>query len=371
MKINFLLPSPGRYPIGGFKIVYQYANQLVNMDYEVYLTYILYFSDDNSPKIERNLLRMLLHYLAKKYTNKYNYTNIKWFTLDKKIKTFYKLPYFINTTIPNADIIIFITYDIANMCNELPDNRGIKTWLIFEFERYARTNNAMKKAYCKIFNNSNILNIATSTSVKSMLEDCGAQESLYLPNFIDFKEFNLDININDKKRNYIGFPSRNESYKGTSDAIKALKLVKKEFPNIKIWSFGIEKPSYFPGWIEFYENPTNKKLRELYNLTKIFVVSSYYEGWGLPGSEAMACGATLVSTRNGGVDSYATDNKTALLSDIKDPKSLANNIIKLLKDDKLRLKLAKEGNKNIKKFNIENSASKLDKYLKNITHLNK
>ena len=188
----------------------------------------------------------------------------------------------------------------------------------------------------------------------------------YLSNS-NIKAFSID----DKNRSYIGFSTREESHKGAQDAIEALNFVKKEFPSIKVWSYGKRKLDYFPDWIEFYENPTNEKLRKLYNLSKIFVMSSYYEGWGLPGSEAMACGATLVSTRNGGVDSYATDNKTALLSDIKDPKSLANNIIKLLKDDKLRLKLAKEGNKNIKKFNIENSASKLDKYLKNITHLNK
>ena len=37
------------------------------------------------------------------------------------------------------------------------------------------------------------------------------------------------------------------------------------------------------------------------------MLTSYYEGWGLPGTEAMACGCALVSTRNGGVDSYAIE----------------------------------------------------------------
>ena len=370
MKINFLSPSPGRDPIGGFKIIYQYVNKLSDMGHEVCITYIPVFSNSDHFLINYSLGKNLLHYLAKKYTKKYSYKS-KWFILDNKIQTFYKLPYFIDRSIPDSDIIIFTSYEVVNICKNLPKSKGIKVFLIIEYEKYVMANNIMKANYSKIFNNGKIHNIACSVSVKTILKECKAKENLYIPLFINFKEFNLDININDKKRIYIGFPTREASYKGTQDTIEALRFVKKEFPDIKVWSFGKRKLDYFPDWIEFYENPTNKKLRELYNLTKIFVVSSYYEGWGLPGSEAMACGATLVSTRNGGVDSYATDNKTALLSDIKDPKSLANNIIKLLKDDKLRLKLAKEGNKNIKKFNIENSASKLDKYLKNITRLNK
>ena len=370
MKINFLSPSPGRDRVGGLKVIYQYANKLSAMGYEVCITYIPVFSNSDHFLINYSLGRNLLHYLAKKYTKKYNYKP-KWFILDNKIQTYYKLPYFINRSISDSDIVIFVASEVINICKNLPESKGIKVFLIIEYEKYAMANHTMKANFRKIFNNRKIHNIACSIPVKTMLKECKAKEDLYIPNFINFKEFNLDIDINDRKRTYIGFPTREENYKGVQDAVEALKFVKKELPNIKVWSFGKRKLDYFPDWIEFYESPTNKKLRELYNRSKIFVMSSYYEGWGLPGSEAMACGATLVSTRNGGVDSYATDNKTALLSDIKDPKSLANNIIKLLKDDKLRLKLAKEGNKNIKKFNIDNSVFELDKYLNNILHSNK
>ena len=34
-KIVFLLPSPGRPPVGGYKIIYQYSNYLDDLGYNV------------------------------------------------------------------------------------------------------------------------------------------------------------------------------------------------------------------------------------------------------------------------------------------------------------------------------------------------
>ena len=46
----------------------------------------------------------------------------------------------------------------------------------------------------------------------------------------------------------------------------------------------------FPGYI------AQEDLPALYSLAKIFVYPSYYEGFGLPVLEAMACGTPVITT---------------------------------------------------------------------------
>jgi glycosyltransferase involved in cell wall biosynthesis len=55
--------------------------------------------------------------------------------------------------------------------------------------------------------------------------------------------------------------------------------------------------------------------------------------------------------------------QTALLSPPKDPEKLAQNILKLLYDDNLRLRLAKAGHEKILSFNWENSTTMLEDFL--------
>ena len=60
----------------------------------------------------------------------------------------------------------------------------------------------------------------------------------------------------------------------------------------------------------------------------------------------------------------AKDGETALVSPIKDAQALANNIIRLIKDDELRHRIARSGNEFIKQFNCESSYKKLKETLK-------
>ena len=53
-----------------------------------------------------------------------------------------------------------------------------------------------------------------------------------------------------------------------------------------------------------------------------------------------------------------TDCETGLLSPVYDVNVLAQNIIKLIENKDLRIKLAKAGNENIKKFNWETALEK-------------
>jgi glycosyltransferase involved in cell wall biosynthesis len=203
--------------------------------------------------------------------------------------------------------------------------------------------------------------IATSPAVSGMLTACGANDAAYIPNGIDFQVFRKERSLNDPLRCAIGFPTRDEPFKGTRDAVRALSMVRERFDGeLRFWSFGGRRPGYIPEWVEYHQRPTDQELQRLFNQTIVFAVPSHYEGWGLPGAEAMSCGAALASTDNGGVRVYAKHMRNALLSPPKVPEALADNVLRLLNDSNLRMTLAQQGHSDIREFTWQKAVDALE-----------
>nr|WP_281034112.1 glycosyltransferase [Metallosphaera yellowstonensis] len=80
-------------------------------------------------------------------------------------------------------------------------------------------------------------------------------------------------------------------------------------------------------------------MSRLYSSADAFIFTSYAESFGLPPLEAMACGTPVVMSDNKGSRDYAVNGYNALVSQPGDVKSLSDNLIKVLQDDKLRQQL--------------------------------
>ena len=94
---------------------------------------------------------------------------------------------------------------------------------------------------------------------------------------------------------------------------------------------GISKAVTFLGW--------RKDLRRIYADLDVVVLSSLNEGTPLSIIEAMAAGKGVVATDVGGVSDVVTSGETGLLVPPKDSKALANAVLRLLRDEKLRRSL--------------------------------
>jgi glycosyltransferase involved in cell wall biosynthesis len=79
----------------------------------------------------------------------------------------------------------------------------------------------------------------------------------------------------------------------------------------------------------------------------VHVVSSWEEGFGLTGAEAIACGAALATTDTKGSRDYALHESTALVSPPRDPEALAHNVLRLLDDLDLRRRLVATGQRQL------------------------
>jgi glycosyltransferase involved in cell wall biosynthesis len=118
-----------------------------------------------------------------------------------------------------------------------------------------------------------------------------------------------------------------------------------------------------PPWIRQLHRPGQSALRAFYNKVSVFMVPSHFEGWGLPACEAMACGAALVTTDNGGSQDYAIAGETALVVPPKEPRLLAAAVNRLFQDATLRNALAERGHAFIQRFRWEHSIDSLERVL--------
>jgi hypothetical protein len=87
-------------------------------------------------------------------------------------------------------------------------------------------------------------------------------------------------------------------------------------------------------------------------------------GFGFTPVEAMAGGCALVTTSNGGSDDYAFDDVTALVTQPRDVRAMADGIERLLVDDQTRVRLAVRGNEFVKRFDWDASARLLEAFLR-------
>jgi glycosyltransferase involved in cell wall biosynthesis len=149
--------------------------------------------------------------------------------------------------------------------------------------------------------------------------------------------------------------------KGLFDFIEAANLVYQEIPNIRLQIVSKEAcrvDSLAP--VEFIFRPSRQELANLYASCHLFVSASWWESFGLPPLEAMACGAPVVVTNSRGVLDYAVDGHNCLVVPPRQPHALALAIKKVLSDDSLAAKLSQHGPETAKRFDWETATSRLE-----------
>ncbi len=86
----------------------------------------------------------------------------------------------------------------------------------------------------------------------------------------------------------------------------------------------------------------HERLVDYYRNADVYISPSFYESLGMATIEAMASGTPVIATRVGGVPEVVEDGKSGILVPSGEPLALAEAIIRLLADKKLRSSLAKE-----------------------------
>jgi glycosyltransferase involved in cell wall biosynthesis len=104
----------------------------------------------------------------------------------------------------------------------------------------------------------------------------------------------------------------------------------------------------FTGYVESEDLPA------LYNHAALFVFPSFYEGFGLPPLEAMACGCPVVASKAASIPEVCGD--AAYYVDPSNVESIAQGISEVLTNRHLREGLTAKGRERIKRFSWEQAA---------------
>ena len=132
--------------------------------------------------------------------------------------------------------------------------------------------------------------------------------------------------------------------KGLQDFINAAEQVYLQYPEIELW-MALKEQGEVRCNVPFqtFYRPSVEKLAELYATCDLFVSSSWFEGFGLPPLEAMACGAPVVMTDSGGVRDYAKPGENCLLVPVRTPEKIAQAILMVLTNPDLAEQFSREG----------------------------
>lgn len=356
MKITIALPGYWNKPSGGYQVHYKYAQLLSQEGHDV--TVLLPRHVDQATN---SLRTRLAAYRWAWRLRQENRPLVPWFPAGSQVRI--RLVRNLSpSALPSADRLIATSWQTAEMLGQAPERCGRKFYIVYDYEFVMTadrdTRQRIERTYQLPFEM-----IATASVVAETVRRCGGIPVAQIPCGLDFTEFGVDRPIGQRNPLTVGFPMRLDTFKGAADAIEAAAILRARYgERIQVTAFGSQKVE-LPSWITWLQYPSQDQLRQFYNNQAIFILPSHFEGWGLPGVEAMACGAALVTADNGGSLDYAINGETALVVPPRQPDQLAAAAIRLIEDEAFRLRIARNGQAFVQRFTWQSSLASLKETL--------
>jgi len=218
-------------------------------------------------------------------------------------------------------------------------------------------------------NNSDVV---TAVS-KSLKEDTLrlfniSKEIKVVYNFIDIDKYDKE-NKRDCKRSALARPeerilthvSNFRPVKRTSDIIRIFDIVQRTVPS-KLLMVGdgpekrkaevLAKELGIADKVIFLGNST--EVARILCYSDLFILPSKTESFGLAALEAMAAKTAVISTNAGGLPEVTVHGKTGFLSAIGDVEDMAENALKILKDDATLEQFKSNAQAHAKQFSLKN-----------------
>lgn len=346
MRIIFVLPGYTRQPIGGFQMVYLYANEFEKRGYEVIL-YCINREVMQKYPIPRFIKNRLINYLTQREP--------RWYPLSENIKKYSGLDKNTKFIPQDSDIVIATSVDSVWTTIELFKNQK-KLYYIQDFENWKVGDDYCFKTY-----NAGMKNIVISSWLQNIVDNHSVSKSILIKNPIDLAVYRPIIDPKQRDQYSVGVLYHNMPHKGCKYAIDALMKLKKLYPRLKVYMFGVpERPRNLPEWFSYLQCASTEETVEIYNKVSIWLCATIDEGYGLTGLEAMACGDVLVSTNYSGVHEYAEDGYNALLSPVKNSDALVENMRRIIENPELKETLIRNSLKEVENFSIEKAVKNFE-----------
>ena len=331
MRLIFVAPST-RHPSGGVAVVYEIAGAMAKRGHDVHLYHVNFFEGTVSTPDE-----------------------LGWFCFPDGLTHHFApagpadLP-----SIPHGDVFFGFSFD-----SQMAPQSGLPVVLIQGYKMLDEaTERHAYEAPCP------------KVCVAAWLVDAGrelgvaANELVHVPIGIHHDEYRVTRPI-ELRPLRVSFCYSSHAQKGPELAIDVVTRVKQAVPGVEVVAFGARPPEHaLPSWVTYLMQPSPRQLvDDIYNTSRVFLCTSWVEGFGLANVEAMACGAALVTTDNGGSRDYGLEGETALVASCGDAGALSEHVIRLLEDDDRRAAIATAGRDYVRRFDWARTGELLEVFL--------
>jgi glycosyltransferase involved in cell wall biosynthesis len=334
LRVNFLLPVQTNLPVGGYKVVYRYANGLAEKGHRA---------------------RVVLPKSMQARTGVAGEVKT-WFPLDPRVEVVFTSD-LREKWLPEADFSVATFWQTAPIVNAYSPRMGKKLYLLQHLETFAGPPADVIGTWK--------LPLQKIVIAKWLEEFAGSlgETCVRIPNGIDFDEFAIDTPIEQRPKR-VAMLYHADVVKGVWDGIHALEVVRQKHPDLSVVFFGVpERPWLLPDWIEYIQNASSSQVRQINNSCRIFLHPSWSEGCPAPPAEAMACGAAIVAAANPGVMDYLVDGENAVTAKPTYWLELADKISNLFDNEEKRIQIAKRGSESIREYTWPRAVDAFEKVL--------
>lgn len=349
MKVTFVLPCFSRRPTGGFRVVYEFANELAVRGYEVTVLHPKRLSGPQPHFEIWRSVRAAVEELATRWTP-------HWMTIHPKV-VMSQVPELSESFMPDADVIFATNVPTARAVAGLDVRKGLKHYLVMDFYPFLASRESLEETWRMGFRIAAIskwleqLVLAAGVPQQDVTwVSCGISRSHKLRRPIE------------NRRAAISMMFGLANYKAPLDALAAVTMARQQVGEVPVRVFGANtrrRPKEFPPWAEYHFLVPDSHIVDILNSSSIFVSSSLAEGFCLPVAEALSCGCAVAATDCGGIRDFAINGENALLSEPGHPDRLGDNIVRLLRDDELRIRIAHAGHCSAQSITWERAADRL------------
>lgn len=320
MRIVFLLPIADMS--GGNRVVSIYAKALGQLGHQVTV-----ISPPRRPLSWRKKISALLRHGVWDVAGSPRKSHLDNLGVDHRVlESFRPIE---SRDVPDADVIVATWWETAEWLARMEPKKGAKAYFIqhhevFQYLPVERARATYKMPLHKI--------VIANWLRTLMAAEYGDTVVDLVPNSVDTKQFNA-VPRTKQPRPTVGFLFNVEQFKGVDIALKAIHVLRKRFPALRVLSFGTSSPVDFSNWdstIEYERSPAQNRLREIYAQCDVWITASRSEGFNLPAMEAMACRTPVVATRTGWPEEAILDYESGFLVDIDDASGIAEQAAHIL-----------------------------------------
>lgn len=362
MKINFTLlwSSLG----GGTKILFRLANELADRGHTVSMVTYGTKRDIEWLQFKGRIIRIPIP-LKERCIRKYN--KLFHHNPDFREKFYMDAIYAIAKHTPECDINI-AAYAITAP-SVLLSGKGKPFYYMQHYEPMTYSDPFFKRI-AEMSYYLPLEKIANSTWLRDQIHDqlnVDVSTMSVIPSAVDtdvfFARASSEFKKNPGKRRIVCM-GKVEEWKGFKDALSAMSIVFSDHNDVEfyVYAFKDNLPKDPKAPYALVTNIQGDRLAQLLSTADVVIIPSWYESSPLPGLEAMACGAALVTTRFGTED-FAIHGENALVVQPKKPEELAQAINELLDHEPLRKQLIRGGFETAPRFSWKATVDRVEKIL--------